>query len=175
MSTGVPILTFISIESKYFLIFSIIIYMVLVTLIGTLYCWVWFKRHSVRRWQILHSFPFGRLLISNTFPYIFNSLLIILLWANLCFQLSTSLWDKKIHKSMKVYYVCEVAQSCLTLCNPMDCSLPGSSVHGIFQAIVLEWTAISFSKGSSQLRDQTQVSRIEGRRFNLWATREANS
>ena len=49
--------------------------------------------------------------------------------------------------------VSEVAQSCLTLCNPMDCSLPGSSVHGIFQAIVLEWIAISFSRGSSQPRD----------------------
>ena len=46
----------------------------------------------------------------------------------------------------------EVAQSCLTLCNPMDYSLPGSSVHGIFQAIVLEWIAISFSRGSSQPR-----------------------
>ena len=43
----------------------------------------------------------------------------------------------------------EVAQSCPTLCNPMDCSLSGSSVHGIFQARVLEWIAISFSKGSS--------------------------
>ena len=43
----------------------------------------------------------------------------------------------------------EVAQSCLTLCDPMDCSLPGSSVHGIFQAIVLEWIAISFSRGSN--------------------------
>ena len=40
----------------------------------------------------------------------------------------------------------EVAQSCPTLCDPMDCSLPGSSVHGIFQAIVLEWIAISFSR-----------------------------
>ena len=44
----------------------------------------------------------------------------------------------------------EVAQSCPTLCDPMDCSLPDSSVHGIFQARVLEWIAISFSKGSSQ-------------------------
>ena len=43
----------------------------------------------------------------------------------------------------------EVPQSCLTLCDPMDCSLPGSSVHGIFQARVLEWVAISFSRGSS--------------------------
>ena len=39
----------------------------------------------------------------------------------------------------------EVAQSCLTLCNPMDCSLPRSSIHGIFQAKVLEWGAITFS------------------------------
>ena len=52
----------------------------------------------------------------------------------------------------------KVAQSCPTLCNPMDCSLPGSSVHGIFQAIILEWVAISFSRGSSQPRDQTWVS-----------------
>ena len=54
----------------------------------------------------------------------------------------------------------------------MDYSLPGSSVHGIFQAIVLEWIAISFSRGSSQARDQTQVSRIVDRRFTVWATRE---
>ena len=45
----------------------------------------------------------------------------------------------------------EVAQSCPTLCNPMDCSLLGSSVHGIFQALVLEWVAISFSKLSGEL------------------------
>ena len=54
----------------------------------------------------------------------------------------------------------EVAQSCPTLCDPIDCSLPGSSVHGIFQAIVLEWIAISFSRGSSRPRDRTQVSHI---------------
>ena len=49
----------------------------------------------------------------------------------------------------------EVAQSCLTLCDPTDCSLPGSSVSGIFQTRVLEWVAISFSRGSSQPRDGT--------------------
>ena len=67
----------------------------------------------------------------------------------------------------------EVAESCLTLCDPMDCSLPGSSVHGIFQARVLEWAAISFSKESSRPRDWTWVSRIAGRHFTIWATREA--
>ena len=50
----------------------------------------------------------------------------------------------------------------------MDCSLPGSSVHGIFQAVVLEWIAISFSRGSSQPRDQTRVSCIVDRRFTSW-------
>ena len=64
------------------------------------------------------------------------------------------------------------AQSCLTLCDPMDCSLPGFSVHEIFQARVLEWVAISFSRGSSWPRDWTQVSCIAGWRFTLWATRE---
>ena len=63
----------------------------------------------------------------------------------------------------------EVAQSCPTLCDPMDCSLPGFSVHGIFQEWVLEWVVISFSRGSSWPRDRTQVSRIVGRRFTLWA------
>ena len=64
------------------------------------------------------------------------------------------------------------AQSCPTLCDPVDCSPPGSSVHGILQARILEWVAISFSMGSSQPRDWTRVSRIAGRRFILWATRE---
>ena len=66
----------------------------------------------------------------------------------------------------------EVAQSCPTLCDTMDCSLAGFSLHGILQARVLEWVAISFSRGSSRPRDWTQVSWIPGRRFNLWATRE---
>ena len=68
----------------------------------------------------------------------------------------------------------EVAQLCPILCDPMDRSLPGSSVRGIFQAIVLEWIAISFSRGSSRPRDGTQDSRIVDRRFTVWATREAN-
>ena len=67
----------------------------------------------------------------------------------------------------------EVSQSCLTLCDPMDCSPPVSSVYGILQARILEWVAISFYRGSSQPRDRTQVSLTAGRRFNLWATKEA--
>ena len=59
----------------------------------------------------------------------------------------------------------EVTQSCPTLCDPMDCSLPGSSIHGIFQSSVLEWVAISFSRVSNRPRDGTQVSRIARRRF----------
>ena len=55
---------------------------------------------------------------------------------------------------------CLVAKSCPTLCDPMDCSLPGSSVHGISQARILEWFAISYSRGSSKLRDQTHVSYV---------------
>ena len=81
---------------------------------------------------------------------------------------------RQLHSSpMLVKKENEVAQSCLTLCDPMDWSLWGSSIHGILQARILEWVAISFSRGSSQPRDRTQVSHIAGRRFNLWATREA--
>ena len=65
----------------------------------------------------------------------------------------------------------EVTQLCPTLCD-MDCSLPGSSVHGIFQARVLEWGAIAFSRGFSWPRDWTQVFRLAGRSFTVWATRE---
>ena len=56
----------------------------------------------------------------------------------------------------------------------MDCSLPGSSVHGISQARVLEWVAIPFCRGSSRPRDQTQFSCIKGKFFTIWATREAS-
>ena len=66
-----------------------------------------------------------------------------------------------------------VVQLCPTFCDPVDCSPPGSSVHEILQARILEWVAISFSRGSSQPRDRTQVFCIAGRRFNLWATRKA--
>ena len=67
----------------------------------------------------------------------------------------------------------EVAQLCPTLCYPMNRSQPGFSIHGTFQAWVLEWVAISFSRGCSRPRDWTRVSRIAGRHFTIWATRES--
>ena len=66
----------------------------------------------------------------------------------------------------------ESLQSCLTLCNPMDCSLPGSSFHRILQARILEWVAMPSSRGSSQPMDWTRASCIAGGLFTIWATRE---
>ena len=112
--------------------------------------------------------------------------------ALLLFLLQLLLWSSGhlCNPRMKSESESEVAQSYLTLCNPRDCSLPGfsfvhgfsrqeyinlpgSSIHGIFQARILEWVAIFFSRWSSQPRDQTLVSRITGRRFTLWANRES--
>ena len=66
-----------------------------------------------------------------------------------------------------------VAQSCPTLNNPMDYSLPAASVHRILQATTLEWVAMPFSRGSSWPRNQTQISHIAGRFFTIWATRDS--
>ena len=68
---------------------------------------------------------------------------------------------------------CMHAQLCPTLCNPRDCSLPGSSIHGIFQARILQWVAVPFSTGSSQPRDWTQVSHIADWFFTVWTTSKA--
>ena len=69
-------------------------------------------------------------------------------------------------------HACFVLQLFLTLYDPMDCSPPGSSVHGILQARILEWVAIPLSRGSSWPRDRTQVSCIVGRFFTVWAIRD---
>ena len=86
-------------------------------------------------------------------------------WTMIVWSLSILKWKWK--------WKSKVAQSCPTLCDPMDCSPPGFSFHGIFQAWVLEWGTISFPRGSSRPRDWTQVSHIAGRGFTIWATREA--
>jgi len=67
--------------------------------------------------------------------------------------------------------LCEVFQSCLTFWDRMDCSLQGSSVHGISQASIMDWASISFSRRSSLPTDQILVSHIAGRLFTIWATR----
>ena len=98
------------------------------------------------------------------------SLLLLLHWQadslSLC-HLGSQVLKILFTRKLKIYdYLwSEVAQSCPTLCDPMDCSLPGFSVHGIFQARVLEWVVIAFSRGSSQPRDRTWVSRIVDRCF----------
>ena len=78
---------------------------------------------------------------------------------------------------MKVKSESEVAQLCLTLSDPIDCSLPGSSIHGIFQARVLEWRAIVgcyfLLQGIFLTQGSNQVSYIAGRFLTIWATRES--
>ena len=70
--------------------------------------------------------------------------------------------------------MCLVAQLCLTLCDPMDCSPQGFSVHGDSPGKILEWVAMPSSRGSSQPRDWIQVSSFTGEFFTVWATREAH-
>ena len=94
-----------------------------------------------------------------------------------CYQDAQEIFDIKESVTWPVEYsamhACSVTQSCPTLCDPMDCSLPGSSVCGIFQARILEWVAFPFSSGSSQSRDRSQIFCIAGRFVTSWATREA--
>ena len=100
------------------------------------------------------------------------------------------LWKRKKHThthgytAMQFLFYCRnsppyglflVAQSCPTLCDPMDCSPPASSVRGILQARILAWVAMSSSRASSQPRDGTQVSCIAGRFFTIWVIGEAHN
>ena len=95
---------------------------------------------------------------------------LLFIWS--LFLLYCSLWGIfvlcKLHLLNKCSLKVKVAQSCPTLCDSVD-----YTVHGILQARILEWVAFPFSRGSSQPRDQTQVSCIAGRFFTSWATREA--
>ena len=79
-------------------------------------------------------------------------------------------WDLKFQRTLNLHRsvsVCVHAQSCLTLCKPLDCSPPASSVHGIFQARILEWFAIPFSRGFSWPRNRTRITCIVGRFFTV--------
>ena len=94
-------------------------------------------------------------------------------WGSKIPHATTKTQLSQINKQVLCMCVVLVAQSCPTLCNPMDYSPPGSSVHGILQERILEWVAFPFSRGSSWPRDQTWVSCIAGRFFTIWASREA--
>ena len=102
-----------------------------------------------------------------------SSVLLVCIYENWYFVLET----KPNKQKTSICTPCEVkvlvAQSCPTVCTPMDCNPSGSSADGILQARTLEQVVISFSRGSSWPRDQTQVSWIAGRFFTVWATREA--
>ena len=83
-------------------------------------------------------------------------------------------WDDLEYKgNVLKFYVNNVSFYIRALCDPMDWSPPGSSVRGIFQARIVEWVAIPFSRGSSKFRDQIQVSCAAGRFFTVWATKAA--
>ena len=81
--------------------------------------------------------------------------------------LATLLWIFLCHVFNYLKVKVLVTQSCLTFCNPMDCTLPGSSVHGILQARILGWVAIPFSRESFQPRDGNWVSHTAGRLYHL--------
>ena len=93
---------------------------------------------------------------------------LFIFWIQFCYymcdlQICFSSLALSFHKSESVSLL--VTRSCPTLCNPMDCSLPGPSLHGIFQARILEWVAITFSSGSSLPRDPMLFSLITWRIF----------
>ena len=85
------------------------------------------------------------------------------------FHVSFLLW----YRPLDLLCVCLVTQLCPTLWDFMNCSPPGSSVHGILQARILEWVAIPFPRGSSQHKNQIQVSCIAGWFFTITVTRDA--
>ena len=92
------------------------------------------------------------------------------------------IWHLSQHTGNICVWVCvcvcvcimKVFQSCSALCDPMDHSMPGSSVHKIFQARILNWVASPFCRESTWPRDQTQVSCIAGKFFTIWASRDAH-
>ena len=94
-----------------------------------------------------------------------------MLWKNkhICAQPH---WDIVDSLTVEIRSSAELLQSCLTFCNPLDCSPPGSCIHGILQGRILERGTIYSSRGSSQPRDRTQGSHTAGRFFTVWSTRK---
>ena len=113
--------------------------------------------------SVLQAFPLaGFWLVRILFALVASSLSKTIYWIPFVPEKHAGLWEQKDVWSLKSEKKVKVAQSCLTLRDPMDCSPPGSSVHGIFQARMLEWVAMPFSRRSSRPRDWTQLSHIAG-------------
>ena len=128
----------------------------------------------LRRIECQLLVPWQVNVVSKLFPFSFSVCICISsthswLLFNVDSEGKTNNYDSGQSVKVKVL----VTQSCLNLCDPVDCSPPSSSVHGISQARILECVAVPFSRGSSRPRDWTQVSCIVGRFFTVWATRGA--
>ena len=103
-------------------------------------------------------------------PFMWNLKKLITIFLFLLFLMA---WQEVLQSSTMWWWWWFSRSVVSDACDPIDCSLPGSSVHGILQARILEWIAISFSRGSSWPRDWTQASCIAGRFFTNWTMREA--
>ena len=121
----------------------------------------------------------------------FMSMVSVMPSNHLIYAIQQLIWNSRPHKSLHTHVYSSFIQKlkamkmsfstakslqlCLTLCNHMDYSPLGSSVHGILQTRILEWVATPFSRGSPQPRARTWVSCIGGRFFTIWDIREAPS
>ena len=117
---------------------------------------------NLMRVEICHTWGYSSnfFMITSSFLPLFALLVMPLGHAYIVRHYKPCIGHVCIHTHTQTHICCLVAKSCLTLCDPVDCSLPGSSVHVIFQARILEWVVISFSKGSSQPTDRTHISCI---------------
>ena len=125
-----------------------------------------------------HGLQHSRLLCPSLSPRVCLNSYPLSRWCLLIISSSTAPFSFCLQSFPALSLTCDwllVTQSCPTLCHPMDCSPPGSYVHGINQTKKLEWVAIPFSRESSQPRDRTQVSYTAGRFFIIWATRKVLS
>ena len=118
------------------------------------------------------SFPHANSIFTDLSYFFLPGLWSISLNCTVWFDLHTSWngYNKFTELPLSHICACSVAQSCLTLCNLTDCSPAGSPVHEIFQARILEWVAISYSRGSSWFRDWTHVSCVSCRQILYYCT-----